>query len=171
MPTYPEWILSPHTLNTISRISNAQTLMAKSFRNAPKNAWIQKGCCGTASEWEKFLVDRTKPRTSSPYPSFRFNWDHFHYPISHNSSLAYKVNIQRVDTQYSCAICGVCMCPDPNFMRHHTMVDYYLTMKAGKVHQDWGSLMVDPGFGQEGQENCIVIHIIEIFLTLTAFPE
>ena len=48
-------------------ISNAQILMAKSFRNAPKMLEFRK-----AVEWENISFDGTKSRTSSPHPSFPF---------------------------------------------------------------------------------------------------
>ena len=107
-------------------ISNAQVLMAKSFRNAPKMLQFKKAVVEQLVNGRTFRLTEQNPEPAVPIPHFHFNRNHFHYPISNNSRLACKVRIQRVDTQYSCAICGVRMCPDPCFMRYHTMVDYYL---------------------------------------------
>ena len=106
-------------------ISNAQILMAKSFRNAPKMLQFRKAVVEQLVNGRTFRLTEQNPEPAVPIPHFRFNRDHFHYPISNNSRLACKVHIQRVDTQYSCVICGVRMCPNPCFMRYHTMVDYY----------------------------------------------
>ena len=58
-------------------------------------------------------------------PDIRFKDDHFHYLISHDTRSTCKVHIQDVRTSYTCAICGVIMCPEPCFKRFHTMQDYY----------------------------------------------
>lgn len=105
-------------------ISNAQILMAKSFRNAPKMLQFRKAVVEQLVNGRTFRLTEQNAEPVAPITHFRFNRDHFHYPISNNSRLACKVPIQRVDTQHSCAICGVHMCPDPCFLRYHTMVDY-----------------------------------------------
>ena len=48
----------------------------------------------------------------------------FHYLISHDTRSTCKVHIQD-EISYTCAICGVIMCPEPCFKRFHTMQDYY----------------------------------------------
>ena len=58
-------------------------------------------------------------------PDIRFKHDHFHNLISHDPTSICKVHIQDVKTSYTCAICGVIMCPEPCFKRFHTMHDYY----------------------------------------------
>jgi len=57
-----------------------------------------------------FCLMEKNPEPATPITYFHFNQNHLHYPISNNSRLTCKVHIQRVDTQYSCAICGVRMC-------------------------------------------------------------
>ena len=58
-------------------------------------------------------------------PDIRFNRDHFHHLISHGTRSTCKVHIQEVKTVYTCAICGVRMCPEPCFKRYHTLENYY----------------------------------------------
>ena len=58
-------------------------------------------------------------------PHIRFNRDHFHHLISHDTRSTCKVHIQEVKTTYTCAVCGVRMCPEPCFHRFHTLQDYY----------------------------------------------
>ena len=106
-------------------VSNAQILMAKSFGDAPNMLQFRKNVVEELVNGRTFRLTERNPEPAPPIPHFRFNRDHFHYPISHDNRLARKVHIQRVDTQYTCAICGVRMCPDPCFMRYHTMVNYH----------------------------------------------
>ena len=97
-------------------ILNAQILMAKSFRNAPKMLQFRKAVVEQLVNGRTFHLTEQNAEPVAPIPHFRFNRDNFHCPISNNSRLACKVHIQWIDTQYSCAICGVHMCPDPCFL-------------------------------------------------------
>ena len=58
-------------------------------------------------------------------PDIRFNSDHFHNVISHGTRSTCKVHIQELKTTYTCAICGLKMCPEPCFLRYHTLQDNY----------------------------------------------
>ncbi|PFX34730.1 PiggyBac transposable element-derived protein 1 [Stylophora pistillata] len=106
-------------------IQMPKSLMAKSFRNAPKMLQFRKAVVEQLVDDRTFRLTDRDPEPAAPIPHFRFNRDYFYHPISNGNRLACKVHIQRVDTQYSCAVCGVHMCPDPCFMRYHTMVDYH----------------------------------------------
>ena len=57
-------------------------------------------------------------------PDVRFNRDHFHYPVINDTPSTCKVQLQKVKTIYSCAICGVRLCPVPCFERYHTLQNY-----------------------------------------------
>lgn len=57
-------------------------------------------------------------------PDVRFNRDHFHYPVINDTRSTCKVHLQKVKTIYSCAICGVRLCPVPCFERYHTLQNY-----------------------------------------------
>ena len=106
-------------------MSNAQIIMAKSFGNdAPAMLEFRKNVVKELVNGKTFRLTQGNPVPAAPIPQFRFNREYFHYPIANNSWLACKVHIQRVDTNYSCAVCGVSMCPHPCFYRYHTMVDY-----------------------------------------------
>ena len=106
-------------------ISNAQILMTKSFSDAPKMLQFRKAVVEQLVDGRTFRLTDRNPEPAAPIPHFCFNRDYFRHPISNGNSLACKVHIQWVDTPYSCAVCGVCMCPDPCFMRYHTMVEYH----------------------------------------------
>lgn len=106
-------------------MSNAQIIMAKSFGNdAPAMLEFRRNVIKELVNGKTFRLTEGNPVPAAPIPQFRFNREYFHYPIANNSRLACKVHIQRVDTNYSCAVCGVSMCPHPCFYRYHTMVDY-----------------------------------------------
>ena len=45
--------------------------------------------------------------------------------VSDNTRSTCKVNLQRVDTAFSCAVCGVHMCQEPCSQRYHTLRDYH----------------------------------------------
>ena len=62
-------------------ISNAQILMAKSFRNVPKMLQFRKAVVEQLVNGTFHLTEQN-PEPSVPIPHFRFNRDHFHYPIS-----------------------------------------------------------------------------------------
>ena len=66
-----------------------------------------------------FRLTEGNSEPAAPIRQFRFNREHFHYPVPHDNQLVCKVHVQRVDTHYSCAICGVSICPDPCFHRYH----------------------------------------------------
>ena len=106
-------------------IANAQILMTKSFRDALKMLHFRKAVVKQQVDGRTFRLTDRNPEPAAPIPHFCFNRDHFHYRISNDNRLACKVHNQRVETKYSCAVCGVCMCPDPCLMRYHTMVDYH----------------------------------------------
>ena len=80
------------------------------------------------------LTEKASPPVE-PIPHFRLTQDHFHYPISHETRRACKVHVQRVDTNYTCAVCGVSMCPHPCFHHYHTMVDYLFNDESKKGPQ------------------------------------
>ena len=57
----------------------------------------------------------------------------------------------------SCAIFGVCVCPDPCFLRYHAMVDYYFNnvSRQGprRLSEARGRLRVQPGRPRELHRN------------------
>lgn len=138
-------------------ISNAQILMAKSFRNAPKMLAFRKAVVEQLVNGRTFRLTERDPEPAAPIPHFRFNRDHFHYPTAHSNRLACKVHIQRVDTQYSCAVCGVRMCPHPCFMRYHTMEDYYFNDESRqgprRLSEPRGRPRTTPGRPRELRRN------------------
>lgn len=114
-------------------IWNAQILMAKSFRGAPKMLQFREAVVEQLADWRTFQLTVRNPEPAAPIPHFHFNQEHFHYPISNSNRLACKVRIQQVDTTTS-------------------------MIKAGKAQEDWQNFMEDGGLGQEDQEDCITIH-------------
>lgn len=60
-----------------------------------------------------------------PTPEIRFNQEHFHHLVSNDKRSTSKVHLHRVDTFYSCAVCGVRICLEPCFLRYHTLRDYH----------------------------------------------
>lgn len=115
-------------------ISIAQIIMTKSFRNAPNMLEFRKNVVEELVNGRTFWLTE-RHLEPAPIPHFSFNQDHFHYPIAHNNRNPCKVHIQRGDTKYTCAICGVRMCPDPCFIRYHTMVDYHFNDVSRQVAQ------------------------------------
>ena len=106
-------------------MSNAQIIMGKSFGNdAPAMLEFRKNVVKELVNGKTFRLTEGNSEPAAPIPQFRFNREHFHHSIPHDNQLVCKVHVQRVDTHYSCAICGVSKCPDPCFHRYHTMVDY-----------------------------------------------
>ena len=151
-------------------ISNAQILMAKSFRDAPKMLQLRKAVLEQLVDGKTFRLTDRNPESTAPIPHFHLNQDYFHYPISNSNRLACKVHIQRVDTQYSCAVCGVHTCPDPCFMRYHTMVDNHFNHKSRLGIRRLAEPHGRPRTTQGDQENCITIHKKKTLLTyLPAF--
>ena len=107
-------------------LSNAHILHCKSpdhasiasleFRKSVIKALVQGKC---------FRRDTGLPQILVPIPDIRFNRDHFHHLVSQETRSTCKVHIQEVKTMYSCAACGVRMCPEPCFRRYHTLSNYY----------------------------------------------
>lgn len=73
--------------------------------------WIQEKCNKRTRKWGDVSFVREEFRASCPHPSVSFQPRNFHYPIARDDLLACEVHVLRVDTQYSCEICGVLMCP------------------------------------------------------------
>ena len=107
-------------------ISNAHILRCKSpdhvsissleFRKSVLKALVEGKC---------FRRDTGLCQIPVAIPHIRFNRDHFHHLRSHDTRSTCKVYIQEVKTIYTCAVCGVRMCPEPCFHRFHTLQDYH----------------------------------------------
>lgn len=107
-------------------VSNAHILHTKSQNHASLRALqFRKELVSTLVQGKCFRRDTGFVETPVAIPDIRFNRDHFHYPVSNETRLTCKVHIQKVKTIYSCAICGVRMCPEPCFQRYHTLRDFY----------------------------------------------
>ena len=107
-------------------LSNAHILHSKSPDHASITSFnFRKSVVKALVEGKCFRRDAGLPQIPVAIPEIRFNHDHFHYLISHDTRSTCKVHIQAVKTSYTCAICGVRMCPEPCFKRFHTMQDYY----------------------------------------------
>ena len=99
-------------------MSKAQIVMAKSFGNdAPAMLEFRRNVVKELVNGKTFWLTEGNQVPAAPILQFRFNREYFHYPIADNRRLACKVHIQRVDTNYSCAVRGVSMCPHPCFYR------------------------------------------------------
>ena len=107
-------------------ISNAHILHCKSPNHASISSLeFRKSVLKALVEGKCFRRDTGLCQIPVTIPHFRFNRDHFHYLISHETRSTCKVHIQEVKTIYTCAVCGVRMCPEPCFKRCHTLQDYY----------------------------------------------
>ena len=107
-------------------ISNAHILHTKSQNHTSLRALrFRKELVSTLVQGKCFRRDAGFMPTPVALPDIRFNRDHFHYPVSNDTRSTCKVHIQNVKTIYSCAICGVRMCPEPCFQRYHTLQHYY----------------------------------------------
>ena len=107
-------------------VSNAHILHTKSQNHASLRALqFRKELVSTLVQGKCFRRDTGFVETPVAIPDIRFNRDHFHYLVSNETRLTCKVHIQKVKTIYSCAICGVRMCPEPCFQRYHTLRDFY----------------------------------------------
>ena len=72
-------------------ISNAQILMAKSFRDAPKMLQLRKAVLEQLVDGKTFRLTDRNPESTAPIPHFHLNQDYFHYPISNSNRLACKL--------------------------------------------------------------------------------
>ncbi|XP_068754290.1 piggyBac transposable element-derived protein 4-like [Montipora capricornis] len=107
-------------------ISNAHILHTKSQNHTSLRALqFRKELVSTLVQGKCFRRDAGFMQTPVALPDIRFNRDHFHYPVSNDTRSTCKVHIQNVKTIYSCAICGVRMCPEPCFQMYHTLQHYY----------------------------------------------
>jgi len=106
-------------------VSNAQILMSK-FTDAPSMLQFRLNLVEQLANARTFRRTERCAQSLEPIPHFHLIRDHFHYPIAIESRLKCKVHIQRVDTQYACAVSGVSICPDFCFHYYHTMIDYLL---------------------------------------------
>lgn len=107
-------------------LSNAHILHSKSPDHANITSFnFRKAVVKALVEGKCFRRDAGLPQIPVAIPEIRFNRDHFHHLISHDTRSTCKVHIQEVKTSYTCAICGVRMCIEPCFKRYHTMQDYY----------------------------------------------
>lgn len=107
-------------------ISNAHILHCKSPNHASISSLeFRKSMLKALVEGKCFRRDTGLHQIPVTIPHIRFNRDHFHHLISHDTRSTCKVHIQEVKTIYTCAVCGVRMCPEPCFQRYHTEQNYY----------------------------------------------
>ena len=105
-------------------ISNAHILENKSLLHTTRNGLLfRRSLIDELIQQQSFRRDTRSPQ--NPIPQIRFNQGHFHHLVSHKTRSTCKVHLQRVDTTFSCAVCGVRMCQEPCFQRYHTLRDYY----------------------------------------------
>jgi len=105
-------------------ISNAHILERKSLVHTTRNSLeFRRSLISELIQHKSFRKDARSPQT--PIPQIRFNQDHFHHLVSHSTRSTCKVHLQRVDTIYSCSVCGVRMCPEPCFRRYHTLRNFH----------------------------------------------
>lgn len=102
-------------------ISNAHILHCKSPNHASISSLdFRKSVLKALVEGKCFRRDTGLHQISVAIPHIRFNRDHFHHLISHDTRSTCWVHIQEVKTIYTCAVCGIRMCPEPCFQRYHT---------------------------------------------------
>ena len=107
-------------------ISNAYILHCKSPDHVSiSSLQFRKSVLKALVEGKCFRRDTGLCQIPVAIPHIRFNRDHFHHLISHDTRSTCKAHIQEVKTIYTCAVCGVRMCPEPCFQRFHTLQDYY----------------------------------------------
>ena len=105
-------------------VSNAHILHSKCPDHASITSFnFRKSVVKALVEGKCFSRDAGLPQIPVAIPEIRFNRDHFHHLISHDTRSTCKVHIQEVKASYTCAICGVRMCIEPCFKRYHTMQD------------------------------------------------
>lgn len=108
------------------RLSNAHILHTKSPDHASITSLeFRKSLIKALVEGKCFRRDTGLYPIPATIPHIRFNSDHFHNLIIHGTRSTCKVHIQQLKASYTCAICGVKMCPEPCFLRYHTLQDYY----------------------------------------------
>ena len=99
-------------------LSNAHIHHTKSQNHTSLRALqFRKELVSTLVQGKFFRRDAGFMPTPVALPDIRFNRDHFHYPVSNDTRSTCKIHIQNVKTIYSCAICGVRMCPEPCFKK------------------------------------------------------
>ena len=107
-------------------LSNAHIVHSKSPDHASMTSFnFRKSVVKALVEGKCFRRDARLPQIPVAIPEIRFNRDHFHYLISHETRSTCKVHIQEVKPSYTCAICGVIMCIEPSLTKFHTMHDNY----------------------------------------------
>ena len=107
-------VSNAHILHT--KYQNHASLRVLQFRKELVSTLVQGKCFQRVTG---FMLTPVAIR------DIRFNRDHFHYPVSNDTSSTCKVHIHKVNTIYSCGICRVRTCPVPCFQRYHAMQDYY----------------------------------------------
>lgn len=107
-------------------VSNAHILHTKSPNHSNKRALeFREELVSALVQGKCFRKDTGFVQAPVAIPDIRFNQDHFHYPVINDTRSTCKVHVQKVKTIYSCAICGVRMCPVPCFERYHTLQNYF----------------------------------------------
>ena len=130
-------------------MSNAQIRMSKSTADVPIMLQFRLNLIEQLTKGRTFHRTERYGQSLEPIPHFRPTRDHFHYPIALESRLKCKVHIQRVDTQYACAVCGVSMCLDPCFLTTIQWLIASSTMRTNKDHEDLLMGMADQGLEGE----------------------
>lgn len=106
-------------------ISNGHILETKSPHHTSRRNLDFRMCLITELvKGNCFRKDTGPPQIPVAIPDIRFNQDHFHHLVGHNTRSTCKVHLQRLDSLYSCAVCEVRMCPEPCFQRYHTLKDF-----------------------------------------------
>ena len=92
-------------------MSNAYILHCKSFAHTSISSLeFRKSVLKTLVEGKCFRRDTGLHQIPVAILSdIRFNRDHFHHLISHDTRSTCKVHIQEVKTVYTCAVCGECV--------------------------------------------------------------
>ena len=100
----------------------AHILENKSLIHTTRNGLqFRRSLIDEFTQQQSFRKNTRSPQT--PIPQIRFNQDHFHHLVSHNTRSTCKVHLQHVDTSFSCAVCGEGLCQEPCFQRYHTLRD------------------------------------------------
>ena len=105
-------------------VSNAHILERKSPCHTTRTALdFRKSLISDFIEGKSFRRDTQM--WPPPNSEIRFNQEHFHHLVINDKRSTCKVHLQCVDTFYSSAVCGICMCLEPCFLRYHTSRDFY----------------------------------------------
>ena len=108
-------------------VSDAHILQTKSQEHASMRSFdFRNNLITQLVQGRCFRKDTGLPQLLVPLQHIRFNRHHFHYLVTNETRSTCKINVQRGKKVYSCAICGVRMCPEPCFKRFHTMQNYFL---------------------------------------------